>query len=55
MNEQEIKNQVAEEIASYLEWMSNHVFLEIDAEHIDAWRANWMGTANAIRRKFINE
>jgi hypothetical protein len=53
MNEQEIRNQTAEEIAAYLEWMCDHTYLEIDAEMIDMWRANWQGTAVAIRKKFI--
>lgn len=55
MNEQEIRNKVAEEIAAYLEWMCDHTFLEIPAEEIDMWRANWRGTAMAIRAKFIEE
>ena len=55
MTEQEIKNQTVEEIAQYLEWMVDHTYLDIDAEMIDAWRANWKGTAFAIRRKFIKE
>ena len=53
MNEQEIRNQVAEEIAAYLEWMCDYTFLDIPAETIDDWRANWKGTATAIRMKFI--
>ena len=53
MNEQEIRNKTAEEIASYLEWMCDHVILEIPAEMIDMWRDNWRGTASAIRAKFI--
>lgn len=53
MTEQQIRNQTAEEIATYLEWMCDHVILEIDAELIDSWRSNWKGTAVAIRKKFI--
>ena len=53
MNEQEIRNQTAEEIAAYLEWMCDYTFLDIPAETIDDWRANWKGTATAIRMKFI--
>ena len=55
MKEQDIKNETAEEIAQYLEWMCDHTYLEIDAEMIDAWRDNWKGTAAAIRMKFIKE
>jgi hypothetical protein len=53
MTEQQIRNQTAEDIAAYLEWMCDHVILEIDAELIDSWRSNWKGTAVAIRKKFI--
>ena len=55
MSEQDIRNQTAEEIAQYLEWMCDHTYLEIDAEMIDAWRDNWKGTATAIRMKFIKD
>jgi hypothetical protein len=55
MNEQEIRNQTAEEIAAYLEWMCDYTYLEIPAEMIDTWRANWKGTAFAIRKKFIKD
>lgn len=55
MNEQLIREETAEEIASYIEWMVDHTFLELDAELIDSWKANWRGTASAIRRKFIEE
>ena len=55
MNEQEIRNQTAEEIATYLEWMCDHVFLDIEAELIDVWRSNWKGTAFAVRQKFIKK
>jgi len=36
MTEQEIRNKTAEEIAAYLEWMCDHVVLEIPAEMIDS-------------------
>jgi hypothetical protein len=55
MTEQEIRNQTAEEIAAYLEWMCEYVYLDIDAELIDAWRSNWKGTAFAVRQKFIKD
>jgi len=55
MTEQEIRNQVAEEIAAYLEWMCDYVYLDIDAELIDVWRSNWRGTAFAVRQKFIKK
>jgi hypothetical protein len=55
MTEQEIKNQTAEEIAAYLEWMCDYVYLDIDAEMIDTWRSNWKGTAMAIRQRFIKD
>lgn len=53
MTEQEIINKTAEDIAAYLEWMCDHVFLDIDAEEIDSWKSNWKGTATAIRARFI--
>jgi hypothetical protein len=55
MTEQEIKNQTAEEIATYLEWMCDYVYLDIDAQLIDTWRSNWKGTAMAIRQRFIKD
>ena len=53
MTEQEIRNKTAEEIAAYLEWMCDHVILEIPAEMIDMWRDNWRGTASMIRARYI--
>jgi hypothetical protein len=55
MTDQEIKNQTAEEIAAYLEWMCDHTILDIPAEELDVWRANWKGTAFSIRKKFIKD
>ena len=47
-------NELVEDIAKYLESMSELVIMEnMTIEEQDAFRSCWRGTATAIRKKYL--